>query len=351
MAKKGVGKNPLTREELLRSLKGNTPLAPAYLIYGDETYLVQHAMKALIKKASPQGLTLDARIEDVDKKAASIDFQALRDELQTPTFLAPYRLVVLKNSDLFATSRFHEDVLELISQIPQGSSLVFIEDKVDGRYRSVYSGFEEAGGLITFIPRQTDGELIRWIAAYFHQAGMRITQSACDSLLLRTDSSMLLLLQEMKKLKLFAEAEELKSISLEIVDKICIPDLQGSIFNLGDRIVQSQTVEAMDIFHRLLEKREPIQVLLLMLSRLFRQLLITQLSGFQQDRLGAMLGERRPFILRRLLQQARAYKPEQLRALVKQSAEIDEAVKGGSTLDPAFIIETLILTASVTANQ
>lgn len=349
MAKKGVGQNPLTRDELLRSLKGNTPLAPAYLIYGEETYLLQHALKAVLKKASPQGLSLDVRVVDVDKKPANIDFQALRDELQTPTFLSPFRMVVLKNSELFTSSRYHDETLDLISQIPEGASLVFLEDKVDGRYRKVYTAIEEVGGIITFIPKQSDQELIRWIAAYFHQTGNRITQSACDSLLLRADSSMLLLLQEMKKLKLYAQAEGLRSINLETVDKICIPDLQGSIFNLGDRIVQSQTVEAIEIFHRLLEKREPIQVLMLMLGRLFRQLLITHLSWFRQDRLANMLGERRPFILRRLLQQARPYQIEQLRALVKQSAEIDEAIKGGSSLDPEFIVETLILTAASAA--
>lgn len=351
MAKKGVGQNPWTREELLRSLKGDSPPAPVYLLYGEETYLIQHAMKSLLKKACPQGLSLDARVEDVDKKPGNLDFQALREELQTPTFMSPYRLVILKNSELFASSRFHEEILDLISQIPQGASLVFVEEKVDGRYRKIYSALEDAGGIITYIPKQSDQELIRWIAAYFHHIGVKITQSACDSLLLRTDASMLLLLQEMKKLKLYTEAEGLQSISLEIVDRICIPDLQGSIFNLGDRIVQSKTVEAMDIFQRLLEKREPIQVLLLMLGRLFRQLLIAQLSGFRQDRLGQMLGERRPFILRRLLQQARTYKPEQLRALVKQAAEIDEAIKGGSSLDPTFIVETLILTAATAASD
>lgn len=349
MAKKGVGQNPFTRDQLLRTLKGDSSLAPAYLLYGDEAYLLQHTMKTLLKKASPQGLNLDVRIEEVDRKPASLDFQALREELQTPTFLSPYRMVILKNSDLFTSNRFHEEIIELLSQIPEGASIVFVEDKVDGRYRKIYTAFEQAGGIITFIPKQSDQELIRWIAAYFHQAGIRITQTACDSLLMRADSSMLLLLQEMKKLKLYAQAEQLNSIDLATVEIICIPDLQGSIFNLGDRIVQSQAVEAMDIFHRLIEKREPIQVLSLMLGRLFRQLLIAQLSGFRQDRLALMLGERRSFILQRLLQQARKYKPEQLRALVKQAAEIDDAIKGGSTLEPEFIVETLILTAAAAA--
>ena len=342
--KKPVGGHAYTRNQLVKHVK-NEALRPVYLLYGDEPYLIQHMEHMIIDKACPEGLLTDGRVIDLDGKANQIDFSHLLEELQTPSFISPYRLVVLQHSGLFKSSTYHDAFMELLPQIPERSVLLLIEEKADGRYKKVYKALEEAGGIICMLNQQDDAELMAWIATYFKHFSLQITKGACRSLVERCDREMTLILQEMKKLRLYAQGKDMKAIRLETVEKICIPDLQGSIFNLSAEIVAGNVQGALELYDRLLEKREPIPVLLLMIGRLFRQLLVAQESGFNQQELSRNLDERRYFILRKLLNQARAYDPESLRKLILQAAEADAAMKGGSPLDPEVILEMLILMA------
>lgn len=302
-----------------------------YVLFGTEIYLQEHVLvtlqRALIDERTQE---MDYHLLDVAGKPSALDFSALQDELRTPVFFSKRRMLVLRHSKLFSQEgqAYQEQTLALLETAGglKDVCLVFQEEKVDGRYKKLDSSVKEAGRLVE-IDKQSEDSLRHWLSGYLHRYKIRITREASDSLLLRTDARMTPLMDELKKLRLYAQGAGAGEIDLQTVEALCAPDLEGDIFRLTDALTEQRGDEAWAIFENLKQKREPLALILIMITRHYKQLLVAhELKDPEAIREQLRCP---PFVARKLQGQTRRYTLSNLLRYYVICAETDWAIKSG----------------------
>lgn len=352
-----------------------------YLFHGEESYLVRRYLDLVAARVLSKGAeTFDRVVFDGGGSPARIDLRRLAAEVATPPFLSPRKLIVVQNSGLFAPDRKSSDesppdsatppgeagpdesappappaapvsrsastdakdrgeaLAEIVARVPDSACLVFLEKKVDRRMKKPIEAVEKAGLAVEFL-YQSPGDLATWIARELREAGASIEASACDSLIARCGASMQEILHEVEKLRLYCAGSGTRSVSLALVEEVCVPDLGGSVFDMTDAIGQGDAGRALSILDALVSRKEPVQLLLYMLSRHVRNLIRAKEAG-DRDRIVADL-KVPPFVAGKLLQQARGIPMERLEELHGQCFEADAASKSGRMPD-RLALETIL---------
>ena len=306
-----------------------------YVIYGAELFLQTHLLKSLQNKLiDSRSQAMDYHLLDADGKPGALDFPALQDELRTPVFFSSRRMLILRNSRLFTVDgqSQHEQALELIhlAQNLGDVCLVFQEEKIDRRYKKIVSAVESSGRFVE-INQQSEESLRQWLSAYLQRYRIRITREASESLILRTQARMDVLMDELKKLKLYCQGSGTQEVDIQIIEGLCAPDLAGDIFRLTDALSENRSDEAWFIFENLKHKREPLPRILVMIARHYKQLIVAhELRDAETIRKQLKCY---PFVARKLQGQVRRYTRDRLLRYYEACAETDWAIKSGQMND------------------
>jgi DNA polymerase-3 subunit delta len=97
-------------EKIFTNLKKGM-VAPCYLLYGEEEYLVNEALHKILDIMVPQS-DRDFSLFYLDGENTAMD--SLIDHLITPSLLGDRKVIVIKNTTLFASK---EDLVKLIGKI------------------------------------------------------------------------------------------------------------------------------------------------------------------------------------------------------------------------------------------
>ncbi|NJP41595.1 DNA polymerase III subunit delta [Oscillospiraceae bacterium HV4-5-C5C] len=310
-------------------------LRPVYLIYGDEVYLQQELINRIrLLALDPQMADLDFLTMDLEGYASRLDLNKLTGQLQTPPFLSPRRLILLRRSHYFTTPRpadeLQKQLRQMVLAIPSSSCLIFWEDKVDLRSKLLPQAIGTAGGLTAEINKLDVYTLEKKLGQLAKQAGFRLTAEASDSLIYRCDSDMAALSNEMKKLALYMQWKQLKTADINLIETVCCPDQRGSIFDLTAALSKGDTTGALMIMQTLRLQKEPIQLMLLMLSRHFRQLICAR-EWSEREIIEHLRVP--PFVAARLKKQAAAFNYNKLAALYEACFRTDRDIKSGKIED------------------
>lgn len=368
-----------------------------YVLYGDETFLIDKLVSSLQDLLiSPGSAAIDSVVLS-GGSAGKITIDRLRAEVMTPPFLSRCKLVVVRGSGLFsatdrqrpagkadvspapaddgqagnpvnvlrdgldqrepdqqapddvsdekATKGRQQELIKLLSDIPDSACLVFIEDKVDKRQKTLINLIEQKG-VLAEIGQEQPALLRQWVEAECKQRGLGIEPLAAESLVDRCDNSMQVLWQEMTKIFLYMTYSRQTRIDLQIIETLSLPDLRGNIFDMTDAISRGQTARALELVDLLLGQKEPVQLIAFMLARHFRQLICAKDLG----RTDALIRDLKvmPFVANRLLQQAKALSVEQMEKIYSLCFETDLAVKTGQ-LPERIALEILLVSAAEAA--
>ncbi len=369
-----------------------------YVLYGEETFLIDKLVSSLQELLiSPGSAAIDS-VTMSGGSAGKITIDRLRAEVMTPPFMSRCKLVVVRGSGLFAsaersntgsraeqspiTSRDEglnnsmvngevkesnpdesansateeiadgkasknrqQELIKLISDLPDSACLVFVEDKVDKRQKSLVN-LIETRGVLAEIGQEQPALLRQWVEAECRQRGLSIEPLAAESLVDRCDNSMQVLWQEMNKIFLYMAYAKLTRIDHEQIEILSLPDLRGNIFDMTDAISRGQTARALELLDLLLGQKEPAQLIAFMLARHFRQLICAKDLG----RTDALIRDLKvmPFVANRLLGQAKALPVEKMELIYSLCFETDLAVKTGQ-LPERIALEILLVSAAEAA--
>jgi DNA polymerase-3 subunit delta len=329
--------------ELAAELKSGAA-AGLYLLFGDEEYLIDRAVRAIERSLIAPGCE-DADAYKGDSTLAG-NTEALAEMLRTPPFLSAKRLVVLKNTGLFGAKSPESPeaaakYTSIFSSIPDFSCLVFVEEKIDKRKKALLEA-AGAAGVLAQIDRQSSDALCKWLAAQLGKRQIRITTEALSSLVDRTECSMRTLDSEVQKILLYCASTKTSEITLDDINEICMPDIRGSIFQMTDAIGARNTGKALTVLDTLISLKEPVPKIRFMLARHFRQLICAKELG-RQDLIASSL-KVVPFVARNLMTQARFFQMDELTAIYEACAASDFSVKTGR-MDDRLSMETLLVSA------
>lgn len=318
---------------LMRELK-TAETSRLYLFFGEEKLLMEMALRAVKQFYVSSGAeSLDYYVKDCTNSELEIgDFLGL---IGSPPFLSRARVTVIKNSNWWST-RAPSSPKELeawkkcLDSIPDYCLVVFFEDKVDKRKKQMLDYADQVGEIFEF-SIQSEEELGKWIRKKFADNKITIQSDCVSSLISRVDASMQVLLNEINKITLYCINKNVTAIDMNLLDRLSIPDVHASVFNMTDAIGMKDAGRALAIFNDLILLKEPIPKIRLMLARHFRQLICAKELGDYQ----AIINELkvRPFVARNLMNQARGFTLEQLERIYGLCFDSDQWVKTGRMED------------------
>ena len=310
---------------------------PVYLICGEETYLCKQAKDKLKNALSSPDDTMNYSYYEGKK----INLSEVADLAMTLPFFQEKRLLILEESGLFKNSP--DDMVALISNLPDTTCMVFVESEVDKRSR-LYKAVQKYG-YVANLNTPDEKTLMVWISSILKQEKKQIKESVLRYFLERTGTDMEHVKQELDKLCAYTLDRE--EITIEDVQAITTQITTSKIFDMLEAIVKGNQQVAIDYYYDLLALKEPPMRILSLLVRQFNLILqITQMDNCSIPRSEIARQVSIPsFVVGKYLEQGRRYNRQSLEEILLKCADMEEAVKTGRMTD-VIAVELLIIAFS-----
>ena len=230
-----------------------------YIFHGEETFLLQHYLGQLHRAL------LDELTESFNYHrfySENFDLRDFADAVENLPMMAERTLVQVDDIDLFKLPEDSRNkVLEVISDIPEYCTLVFVyetvEFKPDKRQKKLWEAVSRAQ-IVEFV-KQSQRDLVSWITRHFAARGKYIPQELCLYLLELTDGTMTSLKSEIEKIAAFSGSE---SVCRADIDAVTEPVLDAVVYRMTDHLGAKEYDKAMSTLQKLLKmQQEPIAIL------------------------------------------------------------------------------------------
>ena len=305
-----------------------------YLIYGPEVYLRKQYRDRLVKAILGDGDQMNYNYFE----GKGLDVREIIGLCETMPFFASKRVVVVENSQFFSSSQ--DELTEYVSQIPETTCLIFVEENADKRSK-LFKAVSKAGYAAN-MASPDEKTLKLWLGQTLKKAGKAISEATAMHFLETVDNDMENIRQETEKLICYTEGRDV--VTTADVDAICSVHIESKIFEMIQAVASKQQRQAMRLYQDLLTLKEPPMRILFLLARQFNMLLeIKELTmkGYTQSIIAQKTGIR-DFIVRKNMSLTRAFSFEELRGAVENCAEMEEAVKTGRMPDQ-LAVELIII--------
>lgn len=306
---------------------------PVYLLFGEEAFL-----KKSYKNRLKEAMVGDDTMNFHQFEGKGVDLKEIISLADTMPFFGERRLILIEDSGLFKGSGA-EALVEYLPQMPDTTCLLFVESEVDKRSR-MYKKVKELGYGADMV-RQDARQLSSWAGGILAREGKKITGHTMELFLSKTGDDMENIRMELDKLISYTLGREV--ITDQDVEEICANRVTNKIFDMVAAIVSGKTRAAMDLYEDLLTLREPPMRILFLIARQFNQVLqVKELmaQGMDRSRIASSL-KLQPFVVGKIMPQARSFTREQILSRVELCVDCEEAVKTGR-LGERLAVELLI---------
>lgn len=304
-----------------------------YLLYGEENFLKNSYKKRLKQAIIGED---DMNYNSFDGK--DIVFSDIKGIAETMPFFSEHRLILIEESGLCASSA--QEWAEYISQIPDGTHIVFVESHVDKRNK-LYKEISKNGYAVE-LKRQSERDIKRWIVGILAKKNLKITEEALELILIKNGDDMERIHSEMEKLSAYCMGQE--GVYPSDVQAICSELTVNRIFEMIEAVAAGNERTALELYYDLLALKEPSMRILFLIAKQFNQLMQIKdgmAAGKRKDELAAGM-KLRPFIAGKLMTQARTFTKEELKQYVEICVDSEEAVKTGKLTDKLAVEMVLI---------
>ena len=362
MAVAAAGRSFAAVERFAAEIGGASRRA-AYVLLGDETFLLEQCRRAVLRELVPAELR-EFCLHDLDLGETTI-FDAL-DLAQTPSLMAPFQVLYLRGvKALYGRGAKKEEfaALEAYFRRPNpGALLIFVADHIHlpadvrtldyqekERAEKIRETLGDVCGVVE-LQAVTEDDAARWIVASAAERGVRVDDAAAHELADSLGSDMMTIASELEKLLLYAGARGATTLGTADVETMVCGAKQRSLFELTDAISQHEAPRALALLGGLLNASDGEDASIghvFMLAKTFRQLLVLSEKQVRDQRgMWAALwpGFRvAPHAADQLIAQARRYRDrgELMRGL-RWIAKADVELRS-SPPDKRLVLERLVL--------
>ena len=318
-------------QTLNQDIKDHT-FKPVYLLFGEEAFL-RNSYKKRLQEAIVGDDTMN--LSRFEGKGTDAD-ELIRPADTMPCF-AERRLILVEDSGFFKNAS--EALVQYLPSMPGTTCLVFVESEVDKRSK-LYKKVKSLG-YAAEMGRQDAAQLGRWAGGILSKEGKKITGHTMELFLSMAGDDMENIRMELEKLISYTWGREV--ITDEDVEAVCTVRVSNRIFEMVSAIVNQQTRRAMELYEDLLTLKEPPMRILFLIARQFNQLLqVKELTekGLERKTIASRL-KLQPFVVGKVIPQARQFSRDQILSYVNLCVEAEEAVKTGRLSD-RLAVELLI---------
>jgi len=200
-----------------------------------------------------------------DSNESDLPLHVVLDDLRTPSFLSPRRLVIVERADVFL--RLHkESLLPFVeSGFPSGHLVLELSGKLDKRLKITRA--LAAGGWIVDCPRPYDrpppwdsrspvwdSELSHWLTRHARSKGLDLGPQTAFTLHDRVGSDLRVLDEELEKIKTYLATDGRDAIDDDTVLAVTGDLREDSMFSVVDLVLEHRTGEAVQATERLFDK-------------------------------------------------------------------------------------------------
>ncbi len=293
--------------------------------YGENIYNSQKkllVLKERFLKTDSEGMNLK------ELEGAELTFSDFVKELETMPFLGGKRLVIVRN--LLLENKDHsllEKILVQLEKVPESVVLVFFEKGVPDKRSKLFKVLKKIAQTEEFFLPEP-WQVNKWIEEEVAKRGGKINSLAVDKLAVFVGNNLWQLSNEIDKLIAYAGGKEIKSEDVELLVKAKV---DKNIFRLTDAFGKKDRKLALQILHEFIDLGLKPEYLLAMLGGHLRNLIQVKESsqnGLYPVQIQA-LTKLHPYVVKKCLEQSRAFTLEQLIRIYEELAGLDEKLKLG----------------------
>lgn len=233
-----------------------------YYIYGDENYLKRTYYNKIL---DVNGINSDDAFNFHEFSYQKSDIDEVMDACLSVPVFSEKKCVVVKDIEIGTVPKYDTDKLvELMQQIPEECVLIIlqqsvqVDDKKSAKDKKMIKEVDKVG-LVLKLSARNKNSTMRFIFDYVKKNNMIISESNAELLIYKSSNSFDILTLELDKL--CAHDEDSGEILAETIEKLVIPGLDTSVFELSRSIGQQNYQKAMTILSRLEQlEEEPVMV-------------------------------------------------------------------------------------------
>ena len=308
-------------DDLLADLAAGR-LDPIYVLHSEHPILIERVLGAIRDATVPpaaRGFNYDV----VEGKPTGARIVALA---QTLPMMAQRRMIYVRDLSAMAADEA-EPLLGYLARPNPSTVVAAVATKIDKRIK-LYAQLSKKGYLhVLEAPRQ----LAPWLRAEAKQRGVQLEPAAVTRLIDAVGDDLSRLALTVEQLGLYAGR---RPVTSDDVDELVADTRERTVFELTDAIGAADLPRALAAVAALCDQRESAVGVVVMLARHVRQMALVhtlRAAGAPRGSWGSMLGVP-PFVVDKLIAQARSYPAGALAMATRRLANADRALKGDITL-------------------
>ena len=211
-----------------------------YLFHGDDDYLKEDKIRALIDRATDpatRDFNLDVR------RAGELDAGSLGLALDSLPMMAERRVVVVR--DVTTLKKDARAVLTRYLERPAADTLLVL---VAATGTKPDAALLQAATTVDFRPL-TDGEVVKWAVQHATTLGVSIDERAAELLCTATGNDLALLAGEIDKLRSYTNGEPIDNAAIEAIVGVRHGETLGDLLDL---VAQRKSADAVALLDRVL---------------------------------------------------------------------------------------------------
>ena len=307
-------------------------IAPLYLLYGTESFLINETRQFIISHAiSPDEVEFNISQYDLEETPIELAIE----DAETLPFLGEKKIVVLKNPVFLTAEKTKEKIehhvkaLERYIESPSPFTvLIFIAnyEKLDDRKK--ITKLLKKHAVVLEAKKFNDEEIKSWLKGLVKSYQLKISEEAAELLIGLIGPNLTMLANELEKISLFVDDEE---INEEVIYKVVSKSLEQNIFSLVDYVIKKDVKKAIELYQDLLKVNEdPIKILAILANQ-FRMIYQTKAyieKGYSPQQIASYL-KVHPYRIKIASQQAKLFKEQELLRVINELADADYDMKTG----------------------
>lgn len=322
-------------------------IAPLYLLFGEEEFLIDEGLDALLAKTVDES----TRSFNYDQfHGAETQLRDMMERAQAYPIMAERRVVVVRDIDRAIGSRKGDDgsgFYGYLAAPPPTTTLIATAataaflGKGKAKPKAPYDLFINNGVAIHY-KKIYDRELASWVTGRIGRRKKKITPEAVELFVSYVGASLRTLHNEIEKL--FTFVEERAEIGIDDVRAVVGASKTWNVFELQKAIGEKRLETSVEITERMLRGGEPPQLILTMLTRYFTLLwrLVEVRTRFRDSRDAAREVGISPFFISEYLAALNRYSLPNIRNALEALLETDIALKSTRT-SPSILLQLLLV--------
>lgn len=308
------------------------PLLPAYLLYGEEGYLVERALDTVLRRVGAGAGAVRLRAGDADLGARA------EAGLRTASLFGGVPVVVVLGVD--ALSEAEQEALLAIMRQDPGAHLLLVGTSPDLR-RRLYASCTRQGWAFEF-RRLSMARIPAWLREDARSRGHVLDSRAAELLADLVGTDLRVAAAELEKLSLYVGPEQ--PIDAEAVGAVVGSSRARSMFELGEHIQRRDVAGSVALLRRLLEQgAQPIVLVAVLAGQLRRMAIAGSMAsrGASATEVASRLGLP-PWVAERIIGGFRRYGAGSARDAITRLTAVDVALKS-TRVSPGALLEAYLL--------